>query len=801
MILKFATRNILKRPVLNLIKVIGLGLSLSSILIIVLFLRNQLTFDNFHKNSDRIYRLTTTSSGFFAGNHFARVYKPDFVRQMAEYFPEIDNYVRLSPISGGVVKHYENYIIVNQAYVCDSTFFEVFDAELIVGNPFNILDSPGSMVVSESFAKKAFGKGNPVGQILTLPAGQYYGRNTDFTVKGIMKDFPQNSHFHPEFITTPVDNSISESWAWTYLLLSENAGSGNILKRFKDFYFLHREIRTDEANIEAHLQKITDIHLYSNKLREIEANSNMAVIYTLSLAALILLLIALANFTNLSIGMKEITDKYLFISKVSGASIWMNLKYFFTEGIMIVLASVVIGGFIVTTANIIIQRYFGFNLFAGNAAFIISVAGLFCILAILAGILPLLKQSKYKFATLSDNKMSSNSHCRKGISKFIIVLQYTISIVLIVAVIVIRRQTNYALDSSMGVETNNIICFEDVHSNVQAKFEVFKEELIKYNSIESVSAMFEPPGGEANDMFQFKMEGYVKNETNEKDDFIGIYPCDFSFAGIFNLSFLGGNNFTEKNEDNEGSGEYIINESAMKRLNYTNPVEIIGKEFQLITNIESINIPSGKIIGVVKDFHLSSLKKEIDPLVLFKQKNLWISNIVVSFQPGIKIRAISDIESVWTKMFPEYPFQYEYISSMYEDVYKTELLQAKLLSIFTFIALFICSMGLLGLSLLTTQRRTKEIGIRKINGARISEVMIMLNWDILKWIVISCAMAIPLAYLLMKKWLEAYANKIALNWWIFALAGMAAVTIAILTISAQSWKTSVRNPSEALRYE
>ena len=440
-----------------------------------------------------------------------------------------------------------------------------------------------------------------------------------------MKDFPQNSHFHPEFITTPVDNSISEGWAWTYLLLSENAGSANILKGFKDFYSLHREIKTDEANIEAHLQKITDIHLRSNKLREMEANSNMAVIITLSLATLILLLIALANFTNLSIGMKEFTDKYLFISKVSGSSIWMNLKYFFAEGIMIVLASVVIAGFIVASANILIQRYFGFNLFAGNAALIISVAGLFCILVILAGLLPLLKQSKYKIAALSDNKMSIKSHSRKGISKVIIVLQYTISIVLIVAVIVIRRQTNYALDSSMGVETNNMICFEDVHSNVQTKFEVFKEELLKYNSIESVSAMFEPPGGEANDMFQFKMEGYVKNETNESDDYIGIYPCDYSFASIFNLNFLGGNNFSEKNEDNEGSGEYIINESAMKRLNYKNPGEIIGKEFQLITNIESVNIPSGKIIGVVKDFHLSSIKKEIDPLVLFKQKNLWIS--------------------------------------------------------------------------------------------------------------------------------------------------------------------------------
>jgi putative ABC transport system permease protein len=353
----------------------------------------------------------------------------------------------------------------------------------------------------------------------------------------------------------------------------------------------------------------------------------------------------------------------------------------------------------------------------------------------------------------------------------------------------------------MGVDTDNLICFEDVHTNVQEKFSVFKEELLKFSSIESVSAMFEPPGGEANDMFQFKMEGYVADEANKPDNMIGVFPCDYSFATIFNLHFLSGSNFTENNQDNEGSGEYIINKSALRRLNYTNPGEIIGKEFGLNTNIDGIIIPSGKIIGVVEDFHLSSIKKEIEPLVLFKRQALWLINFVISFQPGMETKAVADIESVWTKMFPEYPFQYKYVSSMNEDVYKTELLQAGLLSIFTFIALFICSMGLLGLSLLTTQRRTKEIGMRKINGARIREIMTMLNLDLLTWIMISFVMAVPLALLFMNKWLESFAYKITLSWWIFAMAGFTALLIALLTVSAQSWKAANRNPVEALKHE
>lgn len=800
MILKFTVRNLIKRPFLNLIKFIGLGLALSCILLIVLFLKNELTFERFHKKSDRIYRFTVTSPSHFEGKHFARVYKPDYIPKMAEYFPEIENYVRLAPINGGVMKYNEEFIEIRQAFVCDSTFLQVFDSELLVGNPDNILNNPSSMVVSESFAKKVFGKINPVGQILTLPSGQFYGENIDFVVKGVMKDFPQNSHFHPEFITTSSDNTILAGWAWTYLLLSDNTNPNNILSGFKDFYSSHIENKTEEIKIEAHLQNISDIHLHSNKLREIEANSNMSVIYTLSLAALILLLIALANYANLNIGMADFSDKYLFVSKVFGSSSWMNLKYFLSEGILIVIASIVISGFIATSANILIQKHLALNLFTDNTPMILSVVVLFSLLGILSGILPLLKQRISNIKS-SSNYRDKNNLRRKGISKSIIVLQYTISIGLIVAVFVICRQTNYALDSSMDVETKNLICFEDVHCNVQNKFEVFKEELLKYNSIESVSAMFEPPGGEANDMFQFKMEGYIKDETKKADNYIGIFPCDYSFASIFNLNFLSGNNFSKKNEDNEGSGEYIINESAMRRLHYTNPNEIIGKEFELFPNLGEIKIPSGKIIGVVGDFHLSSIKKKIEPLVLFKRKDLWLINFVVSFQPGMKTKALTDIKSIWTKMFPEYPFQYKYISSMYENVYKTELLQAKLLSIFTFIALIICSMGLLGLSLLTTQRRTKEIGIRKINGARISEIMIMLNNDLIKWIIVSSVLAIPLAFFFMNKWLETFAYKTALSWWIFALAGLTAMLIAVMTVSVQSWKASSRNPVEALRYE
>jgi len=800
MTLKFAVRNISKRPFLNFIKIAGLALALSGILLIVLFLKNELTFDRFHKKSDRIYRFTVTDPTFIAGKHFARVNNTEYIPGMAEYFPEVENYVRLAPVRGGVVKHNAEFILVSEAFECDSTFFDVFDSELLVGNIKNILNGPGSMVLSESFAKKVFGTVNPVGQILTLPSGQFYVKNIDFTIKGIMKDFPRNSHFHPEFITTPADKTIFSGWAWTYLLLSKNANAEKILSGFKDFYSSRVEDKTGEIKIEAHLQKIPDIHLHSNKLREIETNRDISVLYTLSIAALILLLIALANYANLNLGMTGFSDKYLFVSRVWGSSNPMSLKYFLYEGIIIVMASVLVSGFITSFSLITIKKYFALNLSAGRASLILLVAVLFSLLVIMADILPLFKQVVSNIKPSLDYRNKANIQ-RKGISKSIIVMQYTVSMILIVAVFVIHRQTTYGLKSSMGAENNNIICFEDVHTDVQVKFEVFKNELLKFSSVKSVSAMFAPPGGEANDMFRFSMEDYIADETMKAGDMIGIFPCDYSFPGIFNLKFLSGSDFSEKNTDIEGSGEYIINESAMKRLNYTDPDEIIGKEFKLISGIDGIEIPSGKITGVVEDFHLSSIKKEIEPLVLFKRDALWLINFVVSFQPGMQKKALTDIKGVWTKMFPGYPYQYEYVSSMYRTVYKTELLQAKLLLIFTLAALFICSMGLLGMSLLTAQRRTREIGIRKINGARIDEIMTMLSWDLVKWIIISIVISIPLAFFFLRKWLENFAYKTSLSWWIFVLAGFTAVLIVLITVSVQSWKAATSNPVEALRYE
>ncbi len=800
MILKVVIRNLIKRPFLNLIKVTGLSLALTGILFIALFLKNELSFDKFNEKADRIYRYTIADPDFLGGNEFARIVNPGYIPQVKQQVPEIEDFVRLRPVREGLIKYNEQYYNVDQAFECDSTFFQVFDAELTVGNKLTVLENPASMVISETLAERVFGKSNPVGEMLSIPSGQFYGDDQKFTVSGVMKDFPFKSHFHPVFIATPVSDKFINDWAWTYLLLSENANPENVVKGVTGFIAETRPDKTRELKLEVHLQKLSDIHLHSNKLREIEPNGNIRNIYVLAIAAFILLLISISNFANLNLGMAGFTSKYLLINKILGSSKTTVAVYFFAEGLFIILATLLLTLFFAVPVNSLITRFFGMNLLQGNFLFMGLLIFGFTILSLVFGMVPVLRSvfANFKFRSSESSALIVKNG---GISRGLIVFQYAFSIALIIAVIVISCQTDFAYKNGMGVQENNIVCLPAVHANIQQKFGILKTELLKYNSIKTVSAMMEPPGGEANDMFSFEMEGF--DAQNEQDKRIGVFPCDYSFATIFNLKFLGGTNFSEENTDADNSGEYIINEAAMHRLNYSNANEIIGKEFKLNfpQGDEVVKIPRGKIIGVVKDFYLSSLKKRVEPLVLFKRENLWLINFVIASEPGMQKIAISDMKNVWNELFPEYPFQYEQVGAMYQKVYRSELLQARLLSVFTLIALFICSMGLFGLALIITQQRTKEIGVRKVNGAKIFEILILLNKDFVKWVGFAFVLACPAGWFAMHKWLENFAYKIPLNWWIFAGAGIAVLGIALLSVSFQSWKAASKNPVEALRYE
>lgn len=800
MILNLVLRNLRRHPFLNLIKLAGLMLAFSSMMLIALYLKHELSYDRFHAESGRIYRFTATSPTSFSGKHFARIWGAAYIPEMAELFPEIESYVRLSPVSGGLVQWEEKKIPMQQTFFCDSTFLKIFDVRLLLGDREEVLAGPSSLLISESYAKKIFGEKNPVGQILTIPTGRMHTDVISLQVTGVMEDFPQKSHFHPEFVASPPHPAFLDGWAWTYLLLHPGAGTGGIKAGFPSFLAERSETEVEEVDYVAHLQPITDIHLHSQKTREIEGNSHMAVVYSFTIAVIILLFIALLNYNNLNLGMLRYSDDLMFVGRVYGASRRQQLRYYLYEGLCILFLALLLSLVLVLMSALFIESRFNLDLLKGNTLFMLLLFAGIGLAGFMSGFFP--QVQAYFMNVLTSARNTSGGVVRKrSLSKGLIVIQYAIAMVLIVSVLVIQRQTSYALRSGLGAENSGIVCLKHVHSSIVEKFPEYKQALLNYPSIRSVSGMLDPPGGDANDMFRFSLEGYEVDESNPQDEYIGILPCDYSLPSLFELRFLAGRDFSEKLIDAEGSGEYIINESALERLGYADPSDIIDREFQLFFHLDGIPIPAGRITGVVEDFHLSSLKREIEPLVLFKRDTMWIDNMLISFHPGNLAQGLKDAERTWEDLFPGHTFSYDFVDSMYRQVYLVERLQAALLLLFTLIALFICSMGLLGLSLLASQQRIKEIGIRRVNGAGTGDILGMLNRDFLKWVLLACLLAMPLAWLGMRRWLEAFAYQLGLSWWIFLLAGLIALLLSALPLTIQSRKAARRNPVEALRYE
>ena len=612
-----------------------------------------------------------------------------------------------------------------------------------------------------------------------------------------MADFPSNAHFHPEILASSTAGRI-EGWAYNYLLLKPNTKSEKITQQYPAFVADYTNGKVEEITNVAHLQPLRDIHLHSNKLREIEPNGNTSNIYVLVAAAIILLLVGVANYVNLNIGMSGFTDYFLSINKALGASPRIRLKHAIIENTLVLSVAVIIFSIVAVPLNYYIKSFYGLSLIENNMAFLLAIIAMFILLFVVVMLVQLLRHTNLR--TEKQIAFSIKSSKKLNISSRLVISQNVLTICLIIAVLIIYSQTNYALKHSMGAQNDNILCFGALHMNVQDKFPVFKDELLKKSSIVAVSGMLEEPGGQANDMMTFELEGYTPR-VEGKNDLIGVLPCDYSFPNLFGLEFIVGQTFSEIYTDNEGSGEYIINETALKYLNYQSTQDITGKGFHVIASISGLKLPKGQIIGVVKDFHLSGMKTKDVPLVLFKRKSIWLRNVAIEYLPGKKQEATEEIQLLWAKMFPSFPLMYEELSTINKNIYKAELLQFKILSLFTVIAIFISSMGLLGISLLSTQNRTKEIGVRKVNGAKVGEILTLLNRDFVKWVVIAFVIATPIAYYAMNKWLENFAYKTELSWWIFALAGVVALGIALLTVSWQSWKAATRNPVEALRYE
>lgn len=778
-------RNIRNQKIPNAINLIGLSVGFACTILIFFWITYELSFDTFHKYSDEIYRVARKYENPDGSIDFSPVTVMPLAEELKASFPDIIETTRFNDAFGEFPVKHEDKLLFAKGAPADKEFFDVFNFPFRYGNRASIFNSNSSIIISESLSNKLFGKENPVGEMLEF---ELWGRWNNFEVAAVISDIPANSNFDFEMIF-PVNFLISMGWDennWlngtiqTYLLTSAGTDLKELAKKIEP---LNRE-HHPKATALLILQPLTKIHLYN-----LEGGGRITYVYIFAAIALIILLISCINFVNITTAVSGKRLKEVGVRKVIGARRSQVGKQFLLESVWFAVFSLLIALFLVKSGvpilNSIADTSIEFHLFETSTLLFIGVA---LMIGIVSGVYPSAILSSSKFTFLSKNKITTRGFHGLPLSRGILVgFQFLISVILIVGATTIYKQLLFIKDKNLGFTKEHIIRIP-IQSELRdpAKQEILKQKLLTNPCILSVSV--------CNSNFtnwQYTAdENDISWEGKQPNDKITmeVNSVDYDYLNTFGMEMADGR-FFSKEFPTDGYGAVILNETAVKALNIQSP---IGQQFSYHGN--------RRIIGVVKNFNFTSLHQKINPLMLIIDPSQYHSAYLKMRGDNIA-STLQYIEKSVQQVIPDYMFGYSFLDDDLNELYNTEQSAGKLISAFSMLAVIIVCLGILGLIIHATENRTKEIGIRKVNGAKVSEILILLNKDIAKWGFLAFVFASPIAYFSMNKWLQSFAYRTKLSWWIFVLSGLLVLGIALLTVSWQSWRAATRNPVEALRYE
>ncbi len=803
-LVKLVIRFILKNNRIFIINVTGLGLVFAVTVFIGSWVRYEESYDRSYENSNRLYRISFEYTDGEASRDFARVNFEPWISNFYGYFPEVESILRisgsiarLSPSQSLSVKCGDTKFDAKQAFETDSNFFHAFNVKLLEGNSSDVLKEPKSAVLSKSFAETYYPGINPLGKPLLI-----YRNDTSimqYTITGIMPDFPPNSHLHPQYLVSFDNPQNFSSIFYLYFLLKEKASAEDLKKKFESFgkKYLTSE---QQKGIKFHLQPVTDIHLHSSKLLEIETNGNAELVFSLKIAGLLLLIIVFVNYVNMQLAAFQNRHKYILINNTLGSRKRAIAYLLIIEGLITSFVSVFIGVFLLALFSdklkgwlqIVspISESFGLHYYLFfTAAFIL--VGVLCSLYpmfLLRNNLPVKSMESHSKSTFVFGRKEGK--VRTGL----VLAQFTVAIAMIIATLFISKQISYSLKNRLGKNQDNILTIGNLPREITSNFRNFKQELIKRPVIKDMTFHWYLPGKDPFACSNFTIDN--KAPENKK---IYMLPVSHNFNTFYGIRFLAGDDFTET-EPGQYIPKYIINETALHYLGFTKPSEAIGKPFQYFY-FETGWIKQGYIIGVVEDTYIASLEINEKPLVMIYKDDFFLSSLSVKYAEGKMDEAVSAVKDVFHQFAPENTPEIEPIGMLYKSLYANYIKQQKLLSFILFIIILISCMGLFAVASFIITSRTKEIGIRKVNGSGTLTIVAMLNKDFLRWVFIAFILACPIAWYAMHKWLQNFAYKTDMSWWVFAAAGIIALAIALITVSWQSWRAATRNPVESLRYE
>ncbi|MEO9966751.1 MAG: ABC transporter permease [Reichenbachiella sp.] len=798
--IKIAYRNFMRQRVYSIINTAGLAIGVACFLLIFLYIHNELSFDQFHSKSDRTYRIIEHFESDGVGEHSASQPFPVGPTLVNDYPGQIDHMTRLfnfqSPFLSLANRKLERDFNESNLFFVDSTFFDVFDFEMIVGEKSTALDEPNSILITETMARKYFSDENPLGQIL-----QFQGEQ-NFVVKGIMADAPLNAHFQFDFLVSfstlrsnyPGRTMRGWYWnpCWTYLVLNENASAATLTEMLPDFVqkYFQENIRDD---ITMELQPLQDIHLKSKLDYEIQANSNESNIYVFSAVAFFVLLIAVINFINLSTARATKRAKEVGIRKALG-SLKKQLVYQFIfesvlQTVLALIVALVAIVFILPSFNALAEKSISLTVF-WSPLYIGSIASLTLFVGLVAGFYPAFVLSSFKTTeVIKGGKLNNHG---MNFRKLLVVLQFSISMVLIVGTIMAIKQLKFLQSDDLGFNKEAVLMVPVIRTPIAQHYENMKSEMLAQQMIKSVTAMEEVLGAK-HQVMNYEFEGTEKSRP---------YPRMFvrhDFLKTFDIPLLAGRTYSEDFVTDD-SLALVVNETMIKQLGYGTAENALGKSVNLIGNRD------GKIIGVVKDFNFTSKHHPMSPIAidLWAQPftfNLFMKYMAVRVDSEHLQESIAIVESTWRKFIPSRPFEYFFLEDRLNDSYKAETKLSSITTIFSGLAILVACLGLFGLATFTMEQRTKEIGIRKVLGIQTGEIVMLLSKDFMLLVGVSFVIAVPIAYLMIDWWLAGFAYRVEIVAWPYLVAGIATFLVAMITVGAHSLKASTINPVKTLKYE
>ncbi|MFD0765071.1 ABC transporter permease [Mucilaginibacter lutimaris] len=788
---KIALRNLWRHRVFSFINITGLSVGITACFFISMYVVFELSYDKFHTKADRIYRVVTdikTPSETIHTDATSWAFAPNLKLD----FPEIESFVRVSGdsylVKKGNVKFQEE-----KTLLADSAFFKVFDFKLIKGDPNTALTAPASVVFTETAAKKYFGNADPVGQTVLLT-----GNNTPATVTGLMKDLPENSQIKADMLvsmstlTQKFRKGIDEQWgnygANTYLLLKKGVDAQALQTKFPAFVEKRNgsESRRSQMFATLILEPIKDVYLHSTHGGP--AVGSMSNVYVFSIVAVFILLIACINFINLTTARSVERAKEVGIRKVVGAAKGELASQFIGESVVLCLVAFVITVILSVVLLPMFNQLSGKVISPGilsSPVYILILFGTSVVIGLLAGIYPALVLSSFKPIMVLKGRFSTGTQ-GSLLRKSLVVAQFSISIALIIGTIIVYNQMNFMRNRDLGFSKDQMVVMD---TNGDPGKDAFQQSVKSLPGVKMVSQSSSVPGG--------GNSGAYSEIENKKGDLqvanLDLYFVDFDYLNQFKIKIVAGRPFSRDFISTDTSQAMILNEEAVKLFGYKSPQEAIGRRFKQWGR-------EGKIVGVMKDFHFRSLQEKIKPLSM--RVELGGFNLV-----SVKVDAknlpatLAAIEAKWKEVIPNRPFSYYFLDEFFDRQYRAEQRFGKLFLNFAILAIAISCLGLLGLASYSTYQRTREIGIRKVLGASTSGIVNMLSSDFMKLVGISFLIASPVAWYFMHKWLQDFAYRIDIQWWVFAVSGVLAMVVALVTISFQAIKAALTNPVKSLRSE